>query len=136
MDADRDESIRLRGDGCMMEKIRKKLKNQAGESLAETLVSLLIAALALVMLAGAISSASGVIIKSRDKLDKYYSANEENDGVVRMASGGTPGSMKMTDSSGLVQDKTINIIYFKNDEFAKTPVVAYKYNPSETGGTG
>ena len=136
MDADRDESIRLRGDGCMMEKIRKKLKNQAGESLAETLVSLLIAALALVMLAGAISSASGVIIKSRDKLDKYYSANEENDGVVRMASGGTPGSMKMTDSSGLVQDKTINIIYFKNDEFAKTPVVAYKSNPSETGGTG
>ena len=119
-----------------MEKIRKKLKNQAGESLAETLVSLLIAALALVMLAGAISSASGVIIKSRDKLDKYYSANEENDGVVRMASGGTPGSMKMTDSSGVVQDKTINIIYFKNDEFAKTPVVAYKYNPSETGGTG
>ncbi len=120
----------------MMKRLSKKLKNRAGESLAETLVSLLIAALALVMLAGAISSASGVIIKSRDKLDKYYSANEEESGVVKMAGGGSSGAVKMTDSSGVLSEQSYGITYYKNNEFAKTPVVAYKYTPTEAGGDG
>ena len=55
--------------------MKKKLKSQTGESIGETLVSLLIAALALVMLAGAVSASSGVIMKGRNKLNAYYTAN-------------------------------------------------------------
>ena len=42
--------------------IKEKLNGQSGESIGETLVALLIAALALVMLAGAISASLGVVL--------------------------------------------------------------------------
>ena len=42
-------------------RIRAKLGSKSGESISETMVSVLISALALVMLAGAISTASHVI---------------------------------------------------------------------------
>ena len=116
-----------------MEKLKKKLKSQSGESLAETLVSLLIAALALVMLAGAMSTASGVILKSRDKLDKYYSANEEDSGIVKMASEGAivNGGITIadTETTDMISSQSFKITYYKNDEFGNTPVVAYKYVP-------
>ncbi len=118
----------------MMEKLKKKLRSQSGESLAETLVSLLIAALALIMLAGAMSASSGVITKSRDKLDSYYSTNEEASGVVKMAGdNGTTvsGGVTITDSetANTIANQSFKITYYKNDEFSKTPVIAYKYTP-------
>ena len=45
----------------MKTNIMKKLRSRAGETITETLVSVLIGALALVMLAGAVSAASSVI---------------------------------------------------------------------------
>ena len=50
-------------------KLRKKIKSPSGESIAETLVALLIAALALVMLAGAMTAASNMIAVSRKKMN-------------------------------------------------------------------
>ena len=50
----------------------KKLRSTAGESIGETLVALLISALALVMLAGAVSSASNIITRSNDAMNDYY----------------------------------------------------------------
>ena len=57
-------------------KVNNKLSSNAGESIAETLVALLISALALVMLAGSIYAASNMVTKSREQLKKYYRANE------------------------------------------------------------
>lgn len=105
-----------------MEKIKKKLDSQAGESIAETLVSLLIAALALVMLAGAMTTASGVVNKSREKLGGetgYYSKTES---LVKMESE-TQGIVEIS-GSGLNQ--SVDIVYGVNDAFSKTPVIAYK----------
>lgn len=105
-----------------MEKIKNKLNSQAGESIAETLVSLLIAALALVMLAGAMTTASGVVNKSREKLGGetgYYSKTES---LVKMESE-TQGIVKIS-GSGLNQ--SVDIVYGVNDAFSKTPVIAYK----------
>ena len=50
----------------------KKLRSTAGESIGETLIALLISALALVMLAGAVSSASNIITRSNDAMNDYY----------------------------------------------------------------
>lgn len=55
----------------MIKRIKKKLCGNVGESIAETLVALLISALALVMLAGAISSAAKVIKDSKTAMDTY-----------------------------------------------------------------
>ena len=52
----------------------KKLQSSSGESIAETLVAVLIAALALLMLAGTINSASRMISSSQNNMTKYYQA--------------------------------------------------------------
>lgn len=54
-----------------------KFRSNAGESISETLIALLISALALIMLAGAVTTASRIVTVSRDKLDEYYDNNEE-----------------------------------------------------------
>lgn len=59
-----------------MDKVNKKLSSNAGESIAETMVAVLIAALALTMLAAAIYSATNIINLSRTKLNNYFDANE------------------------------------------------------------
>ena len=55
-----------------MKKMLKKLRSTAGESIGETLIALLISALALGMLAGAVSSASNIITRSNDAMNDYY----------------------------------------------------------------
>ena len=113
---------------------RKKLKSQAGETLTETLVALLIAALALTMLAGAIASSFGVIQRGREKLDQYYTANEAADGVVKMSGDGTAGKVTLTDAENQLSHGDINVSYYTNDKFNNMPVVAYKIAEAEGGG--
>lgn len=112
-----------------MNKLKNKLNSQTGESIAETLVSLLIAALAILMLGGAMNAASGVVTRSRDKLDVYYSANEESNGVVKIAGGtGVEKGITITDSSGAISQQSFDVIYDCNEEFSNALVVSYKLN--------
>ena len=113
------------------EKLKKKIGSRAGESIAETLVALLIAALALVMLAGAITAASNMITVSKAKMDDYYKNNKGDDGIVKMitdpasSTNVTSGTITMTDTGGPLTD-TYNVNFYTNSEFEHTPVVAYK----------
>ena len=110
----------------MTEKLKKKLKSRGGESISETLVALLISALALTMLAGAITSSLNVILQSREKIEEYYEDNELAAGVVKME-GGTKvtNGINIKDSTGAInQSFTVN--YFKNVKIARYPVVSYK----------
>lgn len=99
--------------------VLKKLRSKAGESISETLVSLLIASLALVMLAGAVSSATGMITRSRTKLSKYYKTNDE----LVTVSKGSPGQITIK-ADGLT-DQTVPIQYTENTEFSNKTVVSY-----------
>ena len=115
-----------------MKKLKKKLKSLSGETLTETLAALLIAALALTMLAGAISASSNVINKSRDRLEKYYEANEEPSGVVQRTTG-TSVENGITITAEGISSQTSNVAYYENDKFSNMPVIAYKYlTPSPT----
>ena len=115
-----------------MKKLKKKLRSQAGESIGETLVALLIAALALTMLAGAISVSARVILQGRDKLDSYYKANEAPDGIVKMTESGTAGTVTITAEG--IEEQPCTVTYFTNHEFSRTPVAAYQPSTESSGG--
>ena len=55
-----------------MKQSKKKLRGCKGESIGETLIALLISSLALLMLAGAVSSAANIVTTSKQKMVEYY----------------------------------------------------------------
>ncbi len=117
----------------MSSRIKRKLNSRAGESISETLVSLLIASLALVMLAGTLTASSGIITKGRAKLEKYYDANEEDSGVVKMKNGddSTSNTIAITITEPGTTNtisQSCNVNYYKNDTFSSKIVIAYKPN--------
>ena len=56
----------------MGNRVSSKLKSTSGESIAETLVAVLISAFALLMLAGTVNTASNLITNSQASLKTYY----------------------------------------------------------------
>ncbi len=54
--------------------MKRKLTNSRGESIAESLVSILIVAVASLLFAGMVTAASSVIEKSTNWMNKYYEA--------------------------------------------------------------
>lgn len=60
----------------LVTRIRAKLRGKRGESIAETLIGLLISSLALVMLAGAVSSAANIVKNSRQAMRDYYESGD------------------------------------------------------------
>lgn len=102
----------------------RKIGNRSGETIGETLVALLIASLALVMLAGAIATSSGIITRSSNTINEYYDTNES----VVMMSGAQNGVVTLNGSattSGVSQ--TVNVEYKENSEInSRKPVTAFK----------
>ncbi len=114
-------------------KALRKLKNNSGESLAETLISLLIAAVALVMLAATIAASAGIISKGRNKLNDYYSENEKSAGIVKMTdsgeeTGATETVVISADGENDYLSESVKVEYYKNTEIGMTPVISYKYD--------
>lgn len=112
----------------------KKLHSRAGESIAETLIALLISALALVMLAGAITSAAKIIRRSDEVMDAYYQGlsgmgNPAKDGLI------LGSTLKIEDEAhnSVGFGTGLKLKYAVNGAIANTPVVAYS-TTKETGG--
>jgi len=61
----------------MKTKLMEKLHSQAGESIAEVLIAVLISALALTMLAGMISSTVRMVNAGKEKMNTYYAENAD-----------------------------------------------------------
>ena len=102
-------------------KVLQKLRSSAGETIAETLISLLISALAMVMLAGAISATANMITSSDRKMGQYY----END--ANLATQTTKkGDLSVEIVSEGITIETQTTSYFLNDAFPSKPVVSYK----------
>lgn len=103
------------------EKTNKKLSSTKGESITETLVALLISSLALVMLAGAISAASNMVTKTKQKLVDYYAANEV---VVNMDGSGTSDTLTVKPQGG--GQFTVDIYSYENNVFRNNNIVSYR----------
>ena len=122
----------------MQNLVIRKLNDSSGESIAETLVAVLIAAFALLMLAGTINSASNMITKSKATLDEYYKLNNL---IERRASGTdagySVGSASLTISSSDLSWNDFNksVSTYTNSKVGSKPVTAYTY-VAGSGGEG
>ncbi len=120
----------------MIKQVKQKLKSDAGESLGEVLIALLIAALALTMLASVISTSARMISQSKEKLEKYYAANEElntreRNSSKNLTTTGTGKKVTVTVKSGddgigfLATGDDITAQYYDNKQVSNTDVIAY-----------
>ena len=111
----------------MMNKLIKKLKSSSGETIGETLVALLIAALALVMLAAAITATTRIITNSSAKVDDYFV--KSNTKLVKMSDTNS-GTISITEKAGAGSGHasiSIPVDYGKvNDLSISDPVIAFK----------
>lgn len=104
----------------MLNDIAGKLRRRAGESIAETLIALLISALALTMLAGAISTVGGIVNTSNQKMKEYYADDE-----AMAQYSGTATSINLTISgSGISETRTAS--GYNNSTFGNINVMAYQ----------
>ena len=108
----------------MKRKIILKLRSSNGESLTETLVALLIAAIALVMLASMISSTTRIVTQSKAKMTEYYKANKT---VAAQTGGGISGTVTIGD-----QQYQYSVTAYLNQSFISTPIASYRLNLTGT----
>lgn len=106
----------------------RKIKSQAGETIAEVLVALLVSSVALVMLASMISSTNSLVTRSKSKMKDYYDENEK----LEEQSAAPDASLKIQISS----EDNIEMIVddlpgYKNEILGKT---VYAYGISSIGG--
>lgn len=110
-----------------MNSIKKKLRGRAGETIAETLVALLISALALLMLAGAVSAGVRIIEQSNNVLYQYY---EGNNNLVNYTTPTLPSQpIVITDSAGNeIERYTDEVVSYYVNKLSDKAVIAYSIN--------
>ena len=113
-------------------RLSSKLKSTAGESIAEVLIALLIAALALTMLASVITTSARIITSSKAAMNEYYQERNGLDAGTSASGSLTLQIIKTGDSSGTVILKegqsasfTVNSYSISDAVTVNTPVVAY-----------
>ena len=82
----------------MSGKLKNKLKSKKGETITETLVSVLIAAAAMILFASMITSSQRILQKSENIMKDYYTGEAEMEAA--MADGGTAGGSKTGVAAG------------------------------------
>ncbi len=114
-----------------MKRITAKLRSHSGESISETLIALLIVLLSLTMLTGAISAASGLVLKSKDKIKKYYTVDallvndDTSSSVDNYAFSDVTITLTETTSSGIASEE-VGCTYYENTVFTdRKPVISY-----------
>lgn len=107
-----------------MKQIAEKLRARAGETIAETLIALLVSTLALMILAGMISSTGNLVRSGKERMDAYYTANAE------MESFAAPTAAAFTISDG-TYTVSVNAQYATNETFTHSSdaVTAYRLAP-------
>lgn len=111
----------------MKRKIILKLRSSNGESLTETLVALLIAAIALVMLASMISSTTRIVTQSKTKMTEYYEANKTV--AAQTGEGTDDASVTITDdASDTINGQQYSVTAYLNQSFSSTPIASYRLN--------
>lgn len=111
----------------------KKLKSRSGESIAETLLAVLVAALALTMLAGMITAAVSMVKKSEEKMDDYYRESWKLEQIEEAGDDADTLNLSITGTDGITISG-IKVYSAKNETFQKTPVTAYRPANGTGGG--
>ncbi len=125
----------------MNKNILNKLKSNSGESIAETLVAVLISALALLMLAGTINTASNLITKSQNTLKDYYQLNSkveqrlpDNQDSYMVESGDSIYvNFTVPEGEYLTMNDSYKVTLYENTKFSSKPVISYNAVLTSTG---
>lgn len=105
----------------MVNKVSNKLKSTSGESIAETLVAVLISAFALLMLAGTVNTASNLITNSQASLKSYY--KDYNDLADPGTGAGATATLKKGSEQVLSDTVLVRSI---NSKIGNRTLVAYE----------
>ena len=107
----------------------KRLKDLRGESIAETLVALLVSSVGLLMLAGMLNGSTLMIDRSRKTVGSYYAGNNK----LEEKAGDPEGTLDMVfrDAEGEIREKSFTVYYYENRTLGKKPVISYR---AEDGG--
>lgn len=88
-------------------KLASVVASNSGETLVETLISVLISSLALLMLATAIGASVNIIKRSRDSMQNFYNGESK---MIRSAQGSGSGSdLQVTVDVALTRDGDGNL---------------------------
>lgn len=110
-----------------MKQIRNKIRSRAGESLAEVLVALLVATLALMILAGMITSTTSIVKASESKMGDYYAENAK---LENISGTNTTVTITVTDDATVTHAFDVSLNYYQNQVFGTgRTVTAYKKAP-------
>lgn len=116
-----------------LKRIKRKLKSEKGESIAEVLVALLVSMLGLVLLASMITTSVNIVTKSKENTKKYvvaenYLVNPTGTAPTGVSSGGgkvSSGDMTLAPGVG-GSANPISVNYYSNTVFGTRPIIAYK----------
>lgn len=110
--------------------LKRKLNSRKGETIAESLVSILVVALASIIFAGMVTASNSIISKSSDWMQKYYKAvSAINEKVAEADADVTKGSAKV--SVGGVEQKEDVVTY----SYSVGDVEIISYVPVEPSST-
>ena len=109
----------------MIKLIKSKLNNRSGETLAETLIAVLISALALVLLLSMITASSRLIQNGEAKIQEMYDGSKKIEQAEITPSDAT---VKINDNAldGL-REISVNVKLYKD---ADSSLSKYEYNPA------
>ena len=113
----------------MSGKLKNKLKSKKGETITETLVSVLIAAAAMILFASMITSSQRILQKSERIMDDYYAGEAKMEEA--MATGGTTG---VTDNKVIIKQANGAQSYGISNKHKDGKIgVSYATNQPDTG---
>lgn len=137
----------------IIQKMKRKLKRENGETLAEVMIAVLISTLGLVLLASLITSSVSLITDSKKTFTKYANAQNalawqskdtsvnqslgievKNGATIEVhvsVSGSGSSALQITDDAG----GNIPVVYYKNETLSHKPVIAYTTNNTSSGST-
>ena len=109
-----------------------KLRSRRGESLTEVLVSTLIAAVALTMLASMVATGARLVNQSRDRLAEYYEAGNGLAAQAPAAEDPETIELRLKDGSGAVvrlraDESKLEAYVFVNESLGGDGVTAYRW---------
>lgn len=109
----------------MIKLIKSKLNNRSGETLAETLIAVLISALALVLLLSMITASSRLIQNGEAKMQEMYDGSKK---IEQAEITPTVATVKINDNAldGLGKI-SVNVKLYKD---ADSSLSKYEYNPA------
>lgn len=113
----------------MSGKLKNKLKSKKGETITETLVSVLIAAAAMILFASMITSSQRILKKSESIMNAYYAGEAKMEEA--MATGGTTG---VTDNKVIIKQANGAQSYGISNKHKDGKIgVSYATNQPDTG---